>query len=306
MLSCRSRQGLCPQSSSHFPTEKKFPMSSSPTMTRQVKNSFLRPYPQRTNFFYRLTFSKTVILLISSWLQPTTSLAALESEKLALWLPTKLLANKKQQCNTGLHNDICDQEITWPDDGTDTTCDGLALTANVTSRSIAHLNTVLCNIQSASKSPCTANRFSSKPRFFASSTTTWSINMLRQRTPLKPISSNIKPGYELTPYQRGLIVGGKASGARVCDIVLATSRSKSTVLATLRKAVERTEGESKPRSGRPKLYSDRVKRNLIRHCRLHPKHTYAQVRKALNSKISTSSIKRIFVGLLTRSISSAK
>jgi len=117
--------------------------------------------------------------------------------------------------------------------------------------------------------------------------------MLCQRTPLKPIPSNIIPHHELTPYQRGQIAGAKAAGARVCDIVTATSRSKSTVLSTLRQADVRLEGLSKPRSGRPRLYSDRVKRNLIRHCRLHPEHTYTQVRKAIDSEISTSSITRI-------------
>jgi transposase len=117
--------------------------------------------------------------------------------------------------------------------------------------------------------------------------------MLRQRTPLKPISSNIIPNKELTPYQRGLINGAKAAGARVCDITKASSRSKSTVLYTLQQEAIRTNGESKPRSGCPPKFSERMQHNVIRHCRLNPKHTYAQVRHALNSKISTSSIKRI-------------
>jgi len=117
--------------------------------------------------------------------------------------------------------------------------------------------------------------------------------MLRNRGPLEPITPNVTPRHELTPYQRGLIIGARLAGATIPTIAKAQNRSINTIKSTLRRAHLQPEGDSQPRSGRPKVYSDREKRALIRHCRLHPKHTYAQVRHALGSEISTSTIKLI-------------
>lgn len=117
--------------------------------------------------------------------------------------------------------------------------------------------------------------------------------MLRQRSPLKPISSNTTCNKELTPYQRGLIIGAASSGQKTVDIAKASKRTASSIFYTLSKVDERIDGESKPRSGRPKIYSARVERAVIRHCRLYAKDTYNKVRKAIGSKISDRSILRI-------------
>ncbi|PSS12915.1 hypothetical protein M430DRAFT_262520, partial [Amorphotheca resinae ATCC 22711] len=57
------------------------------------------------------------------------------------------------------------------------------------------------------------------------------------------------------------------------------------------RALLRYEGKSLPRAGRPKSYTDRDVRNLIRYVRLHPKDTYAEVRKALRFNFSTTTLK---------------
>lgn len=120
--------------------------------------------------------------------------------------------------------------------------------------------------------------------------------MLRIRKALAPISSNITPNHELSPYQRGLIIGAASNGTKIKDIAASTKRTPSTVISTLKKVAQRIEGKSKPRSGRPKKYSARIERAVIHHAHLHPKATYEQLRHAIGSKISNRTILRILKG----------
>jgi hypothetical protein len=84
------------------------------------------------------------------------------------------------------------------------------------------------------------------------------------RTPLGPRSGNARRGPELAPYQRGLIVGAASSGRKPTGIAGQYKLPLETIKSTLRLDLERNEGESKPRNGRPKAYSDRGKWKIVR------------------------------------------
>lgn len=98
------------------------------------------------------------------------------------------------------------------------------------------------------------------------------------RTPLGPISGNRTDKTELTPHQRGMIVGAKALGHTPTEIGKALNFTKQTVQYTLQKQSERKNGVSKSRSGRPEVLSDRDRRYIIKHARLNPRITYAQLK----------------------------
>jgi hypothetical protein len=68
------------------------------------------------------------------------------------------------------------------------------------------------------------------------------------RTPLGPRSGNEWCGPELTPYQRGLIVGVASSGTKPAQIAKRHKLSRDTIKSnlTLRLDPERKDGESKP------------------------------------------------------------
>ena len=84
------------------------------------------------------------------------------------------------------------------------------------------------------------------------------------RRPLAPIHNNRVQKKELTPYKRGQIVGAAKLGGKPAKIAKVLKTTLSTVRTTLRRASIRTNGESLPRSGRPKIYSDRDVRRLVR------------------------------------------
>ena len=100
-----------------------------------------------------------------------------------------------------------------------------------------------------------------------------------QRTPLATISSNRRRNTQLSPYQRGLLVGAITLGATSVDVEKASGVPESTVRTTVSRAAQRHNGETKPRSERPPLLSVRDKRHLIRIARLHPKYTYRELKR---------------------------
>jgi hypothetical protein len=97
------------------------------------------------------------------------------------------------------------------------------------------------------------------------------------RTPFGPWSGNIRQGPELTPYARGKIIGAAGIGCTPTQIAAAQNITRGTVRSTLRLDPERNEGQSKPRSGQPKLYTDRDEYRILQQVQLHPKCTYADV-----------------------------
>ena len=113
------------------------------------------------------------------------------------------------------------------------------------------------------------------------------------RRPLGLISGNITKKKELTPYERGLVLGAKITGRSEAEISEVFNIPDSTVRDTVTLAAQRKDGHSKPRSGRPKCLSDREERILIRHIRLNPKDEYKTIKEATGLQISNSTIKNI-------------
>ena len=66
------------------------------------------------------------------------------------------------------------------------------------------------------------------------------------RTPLGSISGNIKRGRELTPYERGIIIGSHNSGKSPCEIKLQTNHSRNAVRGTIALKTSRSDGASLP------------------------------------------------------------
>jgi len=100
------------------------------------------------------------------------------------------------------------------------------------------------------------------------------------RKALGPISGNIQKRRELTPYERGKIAAAAELGLRKAEIQAVYNHPESTIRKTISLDPLRNQGTFLPRSGRPKKYTAHDKRVLLRHVRLNPKDTYAQVRAA--------------------------
>ena len=95
--------------------------------------------------------------------------------------------------------------------------------------------------------------------------------------PLTPVSGNRPRKSELTPYERGIIVGAQALGHTPTEIGKALNFTKLTFQTTIQKQLERNNGISKSRSGRPGVLSDHDRRYIIRHARANPGLTYIQL-----------------------------
>ena len=117
--------------------------------------------------------------------------------------------------------------------------------------------------------------------------------MATPRRPLGPVSGNSIRKKELTPYKRGQIVGAAQLGASNVEIAVTLNTPESTVRSTLRADIQRLNGESIRRSGRPKTWNDYYVRRLVRLVRAQPKLTYTQVRKELGWTYSDSTLKRM-------------
>lgn len=113
------------------------------------------------------------------------------------------------------------------------------------------------------------------------------------RTPLRPISSNIRRGKELTPYQRAIIEGAACAGASIAELSEAHNIPKSTIKDTIKQAPLRHEGYSQPRPGRPQKTSEADKRLILRIVRKDPSLTYKQLREATRLEISHDIFYRI-------------
>jgi transposase len=113
------------------------------------------------------------------------------------------------------------------------------------------------------------------------------------RTPLGVIDSNIKKRKELSPYSRGKVIGARLIGGTLGQIANALNLPKSTVQTTLFLDQLRNHGQSLPRNGAPRAYTDRDERKILRYVRNNPKTKYAKVKEECGVIISTRTIKRI-------------
>ncbi len=112
------------------------------------------------------------------------------------------------------------------------------------------------------------------------------------RTPLAQISGNHVRRTELTPYQRGVIIGAHSAGASPGRISKLSNLPDSTVRTTLKKAAEREDGQSRPRSGRPAMLSARDTRHLIRIARVNPRISYKELKIQAGLACSRTTIYR--------------
>ena len=113
------------------------------------------------------------------------------------------------------------------------------------------------------------------------------------RTVLGSISKNRRFNCELTPYQRGQVIGLEAQGLSQRKIGAQLSVSRGAVTSTLAGQKSRPQGESKPRPGQPLKYSMRDDRKMLRCCRLQPKLTFDARRAFCDTKMSNSYIKTL-------------
>ena len=115
-----------------------------------------------------------------------------------------------------------------------------------------------------------------------------------QRTPLRAIDGNPKGrGPDLTPYQRGKIVGQSNAGDSPAEIQVLLGVSRGAVRGSIAQDHARPQGKSASHSGRPATYTDRDERIMLRHLRLHPKSTFNERRQDCGTKMSNSTIKRL-------------
>jgi transposase len=114
-----------------------------------------------------------------------------------------------------------------------------------------------------------------------------------QRSVLGTISGNRAFNYQLSPYQRGRILGLTEGGIKSSNIQNLLDVSRGAVESTLKREHLRNEGNTQARSGRPREYTDTTERKILRHVRLHPKDTYTQLILACELSIKKTTIKTI-------------
>ncbi len=98
-------------------------------------------------------------------------------------------------------------------------------------------------------------------------------------TPLTPISGNSSCRKELTPYERGLIVGRSFRGASTAEIQKEFLVPESTIRSTISQAPLLNHSVSKPRSGRSKCCSLCEQWHIIHTAQVKPKIIYQELIK---------------------------
>ena len=117
--------------------------------------------------------------------------------------------------------------------------------------------------------------------------------ILSLRTPLGPISRNKIRGPKTDPYTRGKIAGLYIAGISQRQIVDVIKRGHDSVQGAIALDILNTNSNSLPRPSRPRLYSDRDRRTILRNLRAFPKITFQQRREDTGLTMSNSYIKNI-------------
>ena len=113
------------------------------------------------------------------------------------------------------------------------------------------------------------------------------------RTILGAINGNRGVRNELTPNQRGKIQGARLAGATFKVAAEIAEYTPSTAKTIIRRVLERHNGQSKPRSGRPLEWDARFERRVIRVVRVYPRTSYAQLADQLHIYLSHDTLARI-------------
>ena len=117
--------------------------------------------------------------------------------------------------------------------------------------------------------------------------------MSQSRTPLGQISTNRRRGPDLSPYQRGQIIGLISAGLSKRKIVTQLRLSNGAIQYTLRCQKSRPDRISAPHPGHPPKFTSRETRKMLRCVRIYPKMTFAKCRAYCDTKISNSHIKNL-------------
>ena len=110
---------------------------------------------------------------------------------------------------------------------------------------------------------------------------------------MTPISSNRRRNHELSPQHRAQIYGAARYGVSVAEIANQENLPASTVKSVIKRVSLNGSTLSKPRNGRPKKYTDRSQRAIMRIIKSNPKITYAALLERLGSQFSKATIYRI-------------
>jgi hypothetical protein len=95
------------------------------------------------------------------------------------------------------------------------------------------------------------------------------------RTPLKDLDVNLRRrGTELTPYERGRILGVRVAGMSPREIEVAINYSKYAITGTIVLEILRLNSNSLPRKGRLIIYNERDRRSMLRNIRSFLKLTF--------------------------------
>jgi transposase len=117
--------------------------------------------------------------------------------------------------------------------------------------------------------------------------------MPHQRVPLAPIDLNRRLKQELSPWQRSEIQTYRNIGLTNEHISRLTFCTPGTVATTLKLNTLRTDGKTRPRSGRPPTLSRRDRRLILRIIRRGPKLTYAMLRVEAGVDVLKSTLYRM-------------
>jgi len=117
--------------------------------------------------------------------------------------------------------------------------------------------------------------------------------MPQPRRPLGVISSNISKKPLLTPYLRGKIAYAAELGYSPAQIAIQFDKPDSTIRNTLKVDHLRNNGNTRTRTGRPREYTDREVRILVKHVRNNPKDTWAEVKRATGLKYHKTTLLRM-------------
>ena len=100
------------------------------------------------------------------------------------------------------------------------------------------------------------------------------------------------PKGELSAAERGMIVGAKLHGATHAEAAALVGCTKSTVTFTLQRMVTQPQLNSRPRSGRPKVLSERDIRRLLWIVRRNPSINYKTLQDDLGLPVSQKTLYR--------------
>ena len=125
---------------------------------------------------------------------------------------------------------------------------------------------------------------------------------MQRRLPLAPLNSNVNRRKELPSAQRAKIVAEAQSGHKPAETAELLNIPISTVKTTLQRDPERNNHLSNPQTGRPRCYTDRDERTLLRVCRANPNYTHEQLLQRSGVICSKKTMQRILKnhGITTR------